>query len=170
MTRLFDSDAEAKKLQATRTSQAEARRRGEEVEEALRDYEETDAQSKALSASLSKARAGVVPVHYQEHRLPGCKWMIEHSPIGEDYILQCHPIRPPVLVWQDIITMMIAAMDVIFPDSIRIEYVRPNDGYQLKFYTITVRKIAGLPGWKEAIERALAGLSAVDAWPAPKAP
>ena len=170
MTRLFDSDAETKKLQATRTSQAEARRRGEEVEEALRDYEETDAQSKALSASLSKARAGVVPVHYQEYRQPGCKWMIEHSLNGEDYILQCHPIRPPGLVWQDIITMMIAAMDVIFPDSIRIEYIRPNDGYQLKFYTITVRKIAGLPGWKGAIERALSGLSAVDAWPPAKAP
>ena len=170
MTRLFDSDAETKKIEATRASQAEARRRGEEVEEALRDYEETDAQSLALSASLSKARAGVVPIHYQEFRQPGGKWMIEHSPVGDDYVLQCHPLRPPGRVWQDIITMMIAAMDVIFPDSIRIEYIRPNDGYQLKFYTITVRKIAGLPGWKGAIERALAGLSAVDAWPAPKKP
>ena len=168
MTRLFDSDAEAKKYAAAREAQQEARRRGDAVEEALKDFEETDAQSKAISASLNKARAGVVPIFYQEHREPGSGWMIEHSPSGEDYIFQIHPLRPLKMVWQDIILQMIAAVDVIYPESVRKEYSKPNETYQMKFYTVKLCKVVGLPGWKGAVERTLAGLSAVDAWQSSK--
>jgi hypothetical protein len=170
MGRLFDADAESKKVEEVRSTRDGARQRAEEAEEVLKDYEETDQKSRELSESLSDLRGGVTPIHYEEYREPGGKWMIEHSPVGKDYIFQLHPIRPPKLVWQDIITMQITAMDVIFPRSLEIRYIRPDEKYQMKFYTIKVEKLVGVPGWKDAVERALAGLSAVDAWQAAKAP
>jgi hypothetical protein len=170
MARLFDSDEETKAHDAAREAQRAARKRGDEAEEALKDYEETDARSIALSEALSKTRAGVVPIHYLEHREPGGKWMIEHSPVGDDYVLQLHPLRPTKMTWQDVLLMMIAAVDVIYPDYVRKDWAPPNESYKLKFYTLTLRKVARLPGLPGAIDRTLASLSAVDAWPTPKAP
>jgi len=168
MGRLFDSESEKKAVVAARQSREETRRRAEEVEEALADLNETDRASIDLSETLAKSQS-IRAIVYKEYRETGGKWMIEHSEDGPDYILQIHPIRPAKLPWADVIPMMIEAMDEIFPRSVKIIYVPPSQKYKLQFYTLKIEKLVGLPGWREAIDRALAGLSAVDAWPRPTA-
>lgn len=164
MGRLFDSEAEQKAAVATRESRVAARERADIVDEAMKELEDTDAASINLSATL--ARQTIRAIVYQEYREPGSKWMIEHSEDGRDYILQIHPIRPPKLAWADIIPMMIEVMDIIFPRTIKIIYVPPSQKYQLQFYTLKIEKVVGVPGWRGAIDRALTGLSAVEAWKA----
>ena len=62
---------------------------------------------------------------------------------------------------------MIATMDSIFPRDVRIVYRLPQEEYQIKFYTLTVEKVVGQPGWERACrDRALNGLAALDVWPA----
>lgn len=167
MDRLFDSEAEKKKTEAVRRDMGEARRRADAVADAIEDMEEADEASQSLSNLLSKHQ-GVQAIVYNEYREPGGKWLIEHSEDLDNYIFQVHPIRPTTASWQDVIPMMIAALDEIFPRSIDFTYAPPNQKYKLQFYTIKAAKLTGLPGWKGAIERALVALSAVDAWPAPK--
>ena len=166
MGRLFDSEEEKKAAIATRESREAARKRADIVDEALKELQETDEASNNLSATL--ARQAVRAIVYKEYREPGGKWMIEHSEDGDDYIFQIHPLRPPKLAWADIIPMMIETMDVIFPRTIKIIYVPPSQKYQLQFYTLKIEKLVGIPGWSGAVERSLAGLSAVDVWNAPK--
>lgn len=164
MARLFDSGEEEKKAATAGKSRQESRRRAEEAEEALKELEETDAASLRLAADLASARA-VAPVVYKEYRRPGHKWMIEHSPVGEDYIFQLHPLRPAAISKGDVLALAINAMDVIFPRSLEIRYVPPSDQFKVQFFTIRVEKVVGKPGWAEAIERALVSLSGIDAWP-----
>jgi hypothetical protein len=60
---------------------------------------------------------------------------------------------------------LIAALDAIFPRSVQIKYAPPSEKFQLKYYTIRVEHVTGLPGWEDAAKRrALHSLSAVDAW------
>ena len=123
----------------------------------------TDEASQKLRSTLSQAQS-VAPVRYEEYRPRGSRWLIEHSRVGDDYIFQLHPLKPPTISWQDILSLAITAMDVIFPRSLKIQYVPPSQRYQLKFFTVKVNKVAGLPGWDAAIERALKSLSSIDAW------
>lgn len=164
MGRLFDSGKEERKAAAASKSRQESRQRADDAEEALKDLKETDAATLRLKASLAAAQA-VAPVVYKEFRRPGYKWMIEHSPVGEDYIFQLHPLRPPAVGKGDVLTLAISAMDVIFPRSLQIRYVPPSDQFKIQFYTIRVEKVVGVPGWAEAIERALVSLSEIAAWP-----
>ena len=164
MSRLFDSGAEEKKAAAVRDERERVRRRAQEADEALRELEETDEASRRLGASLAEAR-GVSAIVYQEYRKPGCKWMIEHSAAGKDYMFQLHPLRPPGIGVRDVLTLAIAAMDVIFPRSQEIFYAPPSTQFKLQFYTVKVQDLVGKPGWQGAVERALEGLAGIAAWP-----
>lgn len=161
--RLFDSHAETKKAEELRLSRKEVRLRAEAADAALQAIKETDEASEKLREALGRSEA-VTPIVYQEFRPRGCKWLIEHSPVGEDYIFQLHPLKPPTVSWQDVIYLSITSMDVIFPRTLQIQYVPPSQHYQLKFFTIKVGGLVGLPGWTKAIERALLSLSRMDAW------
>jgi len=147
-----------------RASREEAKKRAQEADDAIKELEETDAASVKLRETLAAAQA-VAPIVYKEYRRPGSKWMIEHSQVGQDYIFQVHTLKPPKIEVQGVLGLMISAMDVIFPRSLDIRYVPPSPRYKLQFYTIRVEKVVGLPGWSTAIERALASLSVMDAWP-----
>jgi hypothetical protein len=165
MGRLFDAGEEDKKVADQRARNEDARARAAAVEEALRETDQLDEASKRLGAQLADAQA-VQPIVYQTYRKPGMKWLIEHAQVGEDYVFQLFPLKPPKLNWKDIITMMIGAMDVVFPRTIKITYKPPNEGFQVKFYTIRAEKVVGVPGWESAVgERALRGLASIDAWP-----
>lgn len=167
MGRLFDAESEEKQAAAIREDRERTRRRAQEVDEALAELEETDEASLRLRESLAQAQ-GVTAIVYQEFRKPGGKWMIEHSAAGKDYLFQLHPLRPPLVQVRDIIGLVIGAMDVIYPRSQQIFYAPPNPQYKLQFYTIKVENLVGVPGWREAVERTLNGLSAIDAWPRPE--
>jgi hypothetical protein len=165
--RLFDSGAETRKADAAREARAEVRRRAREAEEAIREIEELDEASAKLGETLAAAQA-VQPIVYATFRRPGTRWSIEHARVGDDYVYQLFPLKPEVLDWQDVVAQMITAMDVIFPRSVKIRYVPPNQAFKVKFYTIRVTGVVGQPGWEKACrERALNGLSAVDAWTVP---
>jgi hypothetical protein len=164
MARLFDSGKEEQQAATAGKNRQESRRRADEAEEALKELVETDEASLKLAASLAAARA-VAPVVYKEYRRPGYKWMIEHSVVGEDYIFQLHPLRPIAMSKGDVLALAINAMDVIFPRSLDIRYVPPSDQFKIQFYTIRVEKVVGRPGWTDAIDRALASLAAIEAWP-----
>ena len=124
MGRLFDSSKLVSKGASERGDRERVRQRALEADEVLRDIDETDEASVALSARLAKAQA-VQPIVYAEYRQPGGKWMIEHARVGDDYVYQLIPIKPPKLVWQDVLVLAIAAMDVIFPDTVDITYSPP---------------------------------------------
>ena len=164
MSRLFDSQKEHAERREASQVRAETRRRAEEADEVIREMAESDEASLRLKTALAEART-VAPVRYEEYRRPGSKWMIEHSRVGEDYLFQLHPLKPPALDLKDTLALAIAVMDVIFPRSLRIQYVPPSQQYKLKFYTIKVNQLCGLPGWAQAVERALISLSAMDVWP-----
>jgi hypothetical protein len=164
MARLFDSGKETREAEAAREDREETRRRAQEADEALQELQETDEASNRLRQTLAEAQA-VAPIRYEEYRRPGSRWLIEHSQVGEDYIFQLHPLRPPTVGAQDILALAITSMDVIFPRSLDIRYVPPSHQFKLKFYTIKVEKLAGLPGWRQAVDRALSSLSQMDAWP-----
>jgi hypothetical protein len=164
MARLFDSGSVAREEAQARQSRVETRRRAEEAEQAMKELQETDEASMRLRERLSEVQS-VAPIRYEEYRPRGSKWLVEHSKVGDDYIFQLHPLKPPTVGVQDVLALAITAMDVIFPRSLEIRYVPPSQQLQLKFYTIKVEKVVGVPGWKGAIERALAALASMDAWP-----
>lgn len=162
MSRLFDATAKAQKDAGARRSREEVRQRAEAVDQALAAEGMLDDADKRLKVKLSQS---VQPVVYESFRVPGSKWRIEHARADNDYVIQMFPLKPPRLVWQDVVLAIIATMDSIFPRNIKITYRPPREDYQIKYYTITVEKVVGQPGWERACkERALRGLSAIDVW------
>jgi hypothetical protein len=165
MTRLFDAGAEMKEASLARASREAVKQRADEVTRLLEEELQLDDASKKLGENLAATATSVQPIHYHQFRGRGSKWMIEHARAGDDYMYQLFPLKPPAIAWADIITMFIAVMDAIFPRSVHIHYVPPNDNFQIKFYTIKLENIAVLPGWETPCkERALHGLANVDAW------
>ena len=168
MGRLFDAGKEEREAEESRRTRTDVRRRAEEAERIINETLELDEATKALGEKLSVTQA-VKPIHYVGYRAPGSKWNIEHAQVGADYVYQLFPLRPTLISWKDVIAQFIRAMDVIFPRSISIRYVPPSERFQLKYYTIRVESVADLPGWEGAtVDRALKGLSMVDAWPRPE--
>jgi hypothetical protein len=162
MNRLFDANAKAQKDAGARRSREEVRQRAEAVDKALAEAGLLDDADKRLQAKLSQS---VQPIVYASFRVPGSKWRLEHARAGDDYVIQLFPLKPPRLVWQDVVLAIIATMDTIFPRNIKITYRPPREDYQIKYYTITVEKVVGQPGWERACkERALRGLAAIDVW------
>ena len=167
MGRLFDSSKIESDANQARAARRAVEERAAEVDAVLADHQELDEQSQKIRNQLAAAQA-VSPIVYEEYRQPGSKWMIEHATDGSDYIFQLFPIRPPKLEKRAVLELLIIAMDQIFPQSVRIDYVPPNDLYKAVMYTIKVRDVTKLPGWEEACRtKALRGLVAVDAWPVP---
>lgn len=165
MTRLFDATKERTAEDEGRRAQVEARARAEEAERAVAEFEELDEESQRLRGQLGKAMSEVTPIRYEEFRLPGSKWHIEHAKIGDDHVYQMFPLKAPSYPWQDIITMIIGAMDVIFPPSIHIHYTPPAEGEFRPFYTIRVADVEKTPGWTELVKgRVLQALCSVPAW------
>lgn len=164
MTRLFDAGQEQKQLTEREQRAQDARRRAEEFDKAMAE-QGLDLAADELGKQLAAAAAPVQAIRYTQFRKPGSKWMIEHAKVGTDYTFQLFPLRPIPVQWQDAIGLMIAAMDVIFPRSLQIKYTPPDEMYQVKFFTIKIENVVGLPGWEEACtERALNGLAAIDVW------
>jgi hypothetical protein len=165
MTRLFDATRERTDEERAQRARAEVRRRAEEADRAIAEHEELDEASRNLKKQLEGSTVAVEPIHYASYRLPGSKWQIEHALVGDDYVYQMFPLKPISRDWRDVVAMMIAAMDVIFPRSIDIRYVPPDQRSFRQFYTIRVENVAKLPGWEDAVQkRALRGLSDVQAW------
>ena len=172
MSRLFDSKAEGDKAEAARLHRAGVKHRAEEVDRILQEEGMLNTTADKLGAILSASRPlesqSVEAIHYASFRKPGSKWALEHAKVGPDYMFQMFPLKAPAIPWQDVIVILIAAMDVIFPRSVKITYIPPNDTYKVTFFTIKVENVVGLPGWEVACkERALQGLAAVDAWTRP---
>lgn len=166
MGRLYDAGQEQKTAAAAAQSREDVRRRAEEADKALREAGFLDNAADLLGAQLKVAQA-VHPIRYENYRRPGSRWVIEHARDGQDYVFQLFPLKPPTVELADAISMMIAAMDVIFPRSVQIKYTPPNEQYQVKFFTIRIEKITAIPGWEAACrDRALPNLAAIDAWPA----
>jgi hypothetical protein len=165
MARLFDSGAEEQKAKRAQEERDGVRRRAEEVERVLREELELDQARSALEQKLAAQPMGVQPIKYQSYRQAGSRWVIEHSQVGDDYVYQMFPLRPIKADWRDTVALLIAAMDGVFPRSIQITYVPPDDRYQVRCFTIRVTKVVGMPGWAEACEgRALRALVGVQAW------
>lgn len=168
MTRLFSADdaaTTATREMAARERRDEVRRRAAEFDAELEKLgmQPTPAASSLASGVLGSG--GVQPIRYESFRAPGSRWTIEHAVVGEDYVYQLLPKTPPNLEWNDVITLMIGMMDVIFPRSIEIVYRPPDTMFKLVFYTIRVKKIVGVPGWESACkERVLNGLATIDVW------
>ncbi len=164
MGRLFDASKNDAEADAIRQQRVEVEKRAAEVDAVFAEHEELDEQSQKIKGQLAKVQV-VQPIIYEEYRRPGSKWMIEHSCDGEDYIYQLFPLRPVKLSTPDVLQLLIIAMDVIFPRSIRIDYAPPNELYKVEMYTIKVRKVTKLPGWEDACRsKALQGLAAVEVW------
>lgn len=166
MSRLFDADAAAKKAISDRARQAEVKRRADEIQQLLNDELELDKAGAALGDRLAQSQPmGVQAIHYKAYRQAGSKWMIEHTIVGDTYVYQMFPLRPIRADWRDTIVLLIAAMDQVFPRSTQINYVPPNDRYQIKCFTVRVEHIVGKPGWQDACEhRTLKALAGVPAW------
>jgi hypothetical protein len=111
---------------------------------------------------LLGASCAVKPVQYTRERHG--RWLIEHGRAGDDYVFQLHPLKAPTRPWQDVVTGFIAAMDAIFPRSVQIHYRRPDEQWQVKFFTITAKDVCRLPGWEPAVKKAIDALTGVDAW------
>jgi hypothetical protein len=164
MSRLFDSGKERKEREDVKRARSEVRARAEAVDTAIQEQLELDEESKRLGDKLATAQA-VSPIFYQSFRKPGSKWKIEHTVAGKDYIYQLFPLKPTALSWQEVMPLLIYAMDVIFPRSVQIRYVPPREDLQMTFYTVKVEDVVGMPGWEKACqERALDNLAAVAAW------
>jgi hypothetical protein len=168
MTRLFDAGEKARKASDDRRSREEVRRRAEEVDRLLTETQLNDAAADKMAQRLQAASTTVQSVVYASYREPGSKWTIEHARAGDDYIYQLVPLRSLKVEWGEVIAAMIATMDSIFPRSLKIVYRPPREDYQIQFFTVTVEKVVGQPGWERACkERALHGLAQINAWPAP---
>ena len=166
MSRLFDSNAEAKRIAEAKEGKDSVRRRAEEIDRMLKDELELDEATSKLGQRLAQsAPMGVQAIHYKDFRMPGSRWMIEHAVVGQDYVYQMFPLRPILTDWRDTIVLMIAAMDAVFPRSIKIQYSPPNDRYQIKYFTIRAEGVVGQPGWEDACgKRALKALASSPAW------
>lgn len=166
MPRLFDAGTRARQTADDRRSRDEVRRRAEEVDQALAEAQLVDAAADKMAARLREQQTSVQSVVYASYREPGSKWTIEHARAGGDYIFQLFPLKPPKIEWNEVIVAMIATMDSIFPRSLKIIYRSPREDYQIQFFTVTVEGVVGQPGWERACkERALHGLSQINAWP-----
>ncbi len=117
-----------------------------------------DESTRRLGALLGEAQA-VAPVRYTRERHG--PWLVEHGRAGNDYIFQLHPRKPPSRPWQDIVTAFIAAMDSIFPRTVPTRYCRPDEQWQVKFFTIQLETVCQLPGWEQACARAAKALAEV---------
>lgn len=166
MTRLFDSNAVAKKAAEAKENKESIRRRAEEIDKMLHDELELDKATADLGRKLAESTSmGVQAIRYKEFRMPGSRWMIEYTQAGSDFIYQMFPLRPLQADWRDTIVLLIAAMDTVFPRSLQIQYIPPSEKYQIKFFTIKVEKVVEKPGWEDACEkRALKALAGVQAW------
>jgi hypothetical protein len=122
---------------------------------------EVDENARKLGELLGASQA-VVPVTYDRERRG--RWLIEHGRAGDDYLFQLLPLKAPTQQWQDIVTGFIAAMDSVFPRSVPIDYRRPDEQWQVRFFTVSARGVCRLPGWEPAVKRAVDGLLAVDGW------
>jgi hypothetical protein len=118
---------------------------------------ELDDNARRLGEVLGAATA-VTAVHYRCERHG--RWMVEHGRAGDDYVFQLHPLKMITRPWQDVITSCIAAMDSIFPRSVQIHYRRPDEQWQVKFFTIRVAGVCRLPGWEAAMAKAITALAA----------
>lgn len=172
MGRLFDVGEERTKAEDAKRRRDEVRQRAAEVDRILQEEgflnQTADKVTEALSSQKEQASLSVEAIRYASFRKPGSKWLIEHAKVGDDYVFQLFPLKPPTLVWQDVVATFIAVMDVIYPRSVEIFYARPDEQFQVKFYTIRVANVIGLPGWETACkERALNGLAAADVWARP---
>jgi hypothetical protein len=159
MTRLFDASGSSRKDPENET-------KAEDLMRAVTEAANLEAATGALNARLGKAPS-VRGIKYTAVRQPGSRWGIEHAEDGEDFIFQCFPLRDIVRPWSDIIPLMIAALDSIFPRNYQISYIPPSDKMEItiKFYTIKIKGIVGQPGWERAVkERALNALFAINAW------
>lgn len=164
MKLLFDG----KKAEAETQQRDDTRKRVKEVEAIFKDFHESDEASEKLSRRLSSAHA-VQTVRYKRYRRPGFRWQIEHGQVGEDYVLQAFPLKPPTIPWQDVIAGMIVVMDGIFPATIDITYKPPDMNFKVTFYTIRLAGVTKLPGWQSACEeRAPRALTEIKAWPQPE--
>jgi hypothetical protein len=159
MSRLFDAGTQA----SGDAAKQEVKRRAKEAAQAVLEAEELDAASAKLQARLKNAES-VSPIVYRSYRKPGGKWNIEYATDGNDFIYQAIPLKPLRLVTPDILALMIQLMDGIFPSSVHIIYRPPSEQFSIKYFTIRVTKVVGLPGWKAAVERALHGLAEIPAW------
>lgn len=165
MGRLFDAGKRKQEIIDVKDAREGVRRRAEEVERIMAEELELSETSQALGEQMGAVQS-VQTVQYSSFREPGSKWSIEHAQNGDDYIYQLFPLRVPKMDWRDVILLFIAAMDNIFPRSVVIRYVPPSQKFELKYYTIRVEKVTGLPGWEQAVRgRALPALAAADAWP-----
>jgi hypothetical protein len=108
---------------------------------------------------LLGASQSVVPVQYARERRG--RWLVEHGRAGDDYVFQMHPLRAPTQQWQNIVTGFIAAMDSIFPRSVQIHYRRPDEQWQVKFFTVSAKEVCRLPGWEPPVKKAIDALVAV---------
>jgi hypothetical protein len=161
--RIFDSGKERQATTARR-SREEVLAAAKQVEDMLKEAGELDEASQKLGDRLAQAQQ-IQAVHYKKFRVPGSKWLLEHACDGQDYVIQMFPLRPPTLDVPDILTLLIGTMDAIFPRSVHIRYTPPAKDYQIKFYTVRIENVVGMPGWEQAVtDRALRGLSHVQAW------
>ena len=124
---------------------------------------ELDENARRLGEILGASQP-VTPVHYSCERRG--RWMVEHGRAGDDYVFQLHPLKVLMRPWQDVIAGFIAAMDSIFPRSVQIRYRRPDENWEIKFFTITVADVCRLPAWESAIPKAIERVSAVNGWAA----
>jgi len=160
MARGFDSSEVVRK----KVAREELQERLDAADKVLAELEDLDEESAKLRKKLESAQS-VHPIVYKEYRRPGSRWMIEHAISGDDYVYQLFPLKPPAREWQDVVALAIAAMDAVFPRSVDIVYRPPNDKLGANFYTVTVKKIVGTPGWESACtDRALRTLSSIEAW------
>lgn len=162
--RLFDGNAAATVSAKATQNRVDVRRRAEEVDDLLSSYEENDEKSKAMASMLGQVES-VVAISYKTYREVGSKWVIEHAVDGDDYVYQVFPIKEPALDWQGVFKGLVAALDVIFPKSLRIDYSPPNEQFNIRSWTIRLNGVTKLPGWQKACtEQALKNLSWVEAW------
>lgn len=106
----------------------------------------------------------VQTIAYKSYRAAGKRWMIEHGRLGDDYMLQLIPLKPTVTAPNNILLLLITAMDTIYPKSVQIYYSKPKPSMQISFWTIRIADVAEMPGFERAIGRTLSGLCDVDAW------
>ena len=166
MTRLFDAGKEERQAEDARRHRAEVKERVKQAEILARELEAEDKATEKLRETLSQQQA-VHPVRYSEYRKRGSKWMIEHARAGDDYVYQLFPLKPPAIAWQDVALLVIAALDVIFPEDVHKVIKPPSQEFKVQYYTITIKDVCKLPGWEGAcVDRALPALAEVNGWQA----
>lgn len=166
--RLFDAGQEKQVTEAAKTKRDEARRRAAEFDQAAAEAGVLEGNANAVTEAFAKMKASVEsvkPIRYDSYRMPGGRMTVEHAIVGDDYMFQVFPLRPPTIAEADVLLILITAMAGIFPKSVDVYYTPPADILPQKFYTVKVAKVATLPGWEDAVGRALASLASLDLWP-----